>query len=125
MNTKAENIGSGTTGVDIAKYVVAIAFIAGGIFSYAHFTELNSVLRGLIALACILLGGFVFATTTKGLELRGFFSEALFELRKVVWPTLDESKKVTGVVMVVVLVVSLILWLFDVVISKLIALLLG
>jgi preprotein translocase subunit SecE len=125
MNTKAENVSTASSGADYAKYALAIALVIGGIFAYTYFTQLHSVLRGLIAFAGILLGAAVFAFTTKGLALRDFFSEALFELRKVVWPTKQEAWKVTWVVMVVVVIVSLILWLFDVVISKLITLLLG
>ena len=125
MNTKVENVNAATSGADLAKYAVAIALVAGGIFAYTYFTQLHSVLRGLIAFAGMLLGAGVFATTAKGLAWRDFFSEALFELRKVVWPTRQEAWKVTWVVMVVVVIVSIILSLFDLVISKLIALLLG
>ena len=125
MNTKVENVNAATSGADLAKYAVAIALVAGGIFAYTYFTEWNSVLRGLVAFAGIVLGAVVFATTSKGLALRDFFSEALFELRKVVWPTRQEAWKVTWVVMVVVVIISLILSLFDLVISKLIALLLA
>lgn len=125
MNTKVENVNAATSGADLAKYAVTIALVAGGIFAYTYFTQLHSVLRGLIAFAGMLLGALVFATTAKGLSLRDFFSEAVFELRKVVWPTRQEAWKVTWVVMVVVVIISLILSLFDLVISKLIALLLG
>ena len=125
MNTKVDNVNAATSGADLAKYALAIALVAGGIFAYTYFTQLHSVLRGLIAFAGMLLGALVFATTTKGLASRDFFSEALFELRKVVWPTKQEAWKVTWVVMVVVVIISLILSLFDFVISKLIALLLG
>ena len=125
MNTKVDNVNAATSGADLAKYAVAIALVAGGIFAYTYFTQLHSVLRGLIAFAGMLLGALVFATTAKGLSIRDFFSEAMFELRKVVWPTKQEAWKVTWVVMLVVVIISLILSLFDFVISKLIALLLG
>ena len=48
---------------------------------------------------------------------RDFFSESLFELRKVVWPTRQEAMRITGVVLLVVLIISLILAGFDFVIS--------
>ena len=125
MNTKVENVNAATSGADIAKCVVAIALVAGGSYAYTHFSQLHPVLRGLIAFAGVVLGALVFATTAKGFALRDFFSEAMFELRKVVWPTRQEAWKVTWVVMVVVVIISLVLSLFDLVISKLIALLLG
>lgn len=125
MNTKVENVNAASSGADIAKYVLAIALVAGGIFAYTYFAQLHSVLRGLIAFAGMVMAAVVFATTSKGHALRDFFSESLFELRKVVWPTRQEAWKVTWVVMVVVVIISLILSLFDFVISKLIAYTLG
>lgn len=125
MNTKVDNVNAATSGADLAKYAVAIALVAGGIFAYTYFTQLHSVLRGLIAFAGMVLGALVFATTAKGLSIRDFFSEAMFELRKVVWPTKQEAWKVTWVVMLVVVIISLILSLFDFIISKVITWVLG
>ena len=67
----------------------------------------------------------VMALTAKGRMAREFVSESLFELRKVVWPTRQETTRTTGVILVVVVIVSLILSGFDFVISWLIRLLLG
>jgi preprotein translocase subunit SecE len=125
MNTKAENVSTQTSAGDILKYVIAFALVAGGIFAYSWFNQWNGVLRGLVAFGGILLGGVVFMLTAKGRQLKDFFSESVFEIRKVVWPTRQEAWKVTWVVMVVVVIISLILWLFDFVIAKLIALLLS
>jgi preprotein translocase subunit SecE len=125
MNTKAEDVSTTTSAGDIVKYVIAFALVAGGIFAFSWFTQWHSVLRGLTAFAGIVLGGVVMLLTAKGRQLRDFFSESVFEIRKVVWPTRAEAWKVTWVVMVVVVIVSLILWLFDLVIAKLIALLLA
>jgi preprotein translocase subunit SecE len=45
---------------------------------------------------------------------REFLSEARFELRKVVWPTRQETMRTTWVVIVVVvIIISLMLALFD------------
>ena len=63
--------------------------------------------------------------TAYGHRGRDFFSESLFELRKVVWPTQQEATRITIVVLIVVLVISLILAGFDFVISWLIKLLLS
>jgi preprotein translocase subunit SecE len=49
----------------------------------------------------------------------------MFELRKVVWPTRQETTRTTGMVLVVVVIVALVLSGFDMVISWLIRLLLG
>jgi preprotein translocase subunit SecE len=49
----------------------------------------------------------------------------LFELRKVVWPTREETLKITGLVLVVVAIISLVLSAFDWGISSAIKWLLG
>jgi preprotein translocase subunit SecE len=67
----------------------------------------------------------VFMLTSKGRDTREFFSETRFELRKVVWPTRQETQRTTGLIIVVVIIISLILALFDLIISTGIRALLG
>jgi preprotein translocase subunit SecE len=45
--------------------------------------------------------------------VREFVAESHFELRKVVWPTRQETTQTTLVIFVVVAIVSLLLFLFD------------
>ena len=54
-----------------------------------------------------------------------FYRQVVAELRKVVWPTRQEAGRITIVVLVVVLAISLILAGFDFVIAQLIKLLLS
>ena len=67
----------------------------------------------------------VFLTSTKGFQTREFLAESRFELRKVVWPTRQEAMRMSWVVMIVVVVISLMLAGFDLVIQWAIRLLLG
>ncbi|HEX5693949.1 MAG TPA: preprotein translocase subunit SecE, partial [Arenimonas sp.] len=83
------------------------------------------LLRGLLVVAGLVAAGAVVAFTAKGMQAREFLSESMFELRKVVWPTRQETIRTTGMVLVVVVIVALVLSGFDLVISWLIRLLLG
>lgn len=56
--------------------------------------------------------------TGKGRDTREFLSESRFELRKVVWPTRQEAIRMTWVVIVVVIILSLLLGGFDFLIQK-------
>ena len=125
MNTKVEQAEQAVTAADVAKYVLAAALVVGGIVAFYWFSQWPGPVRGLIAAAGVVAAGGVMALTAKGRQAREFFSESLFELRKVVWPTTQETRKTTGVILVVVVIVSLILSFFDLVISWLIRLLLG
>lgn len=42
-----------------------------------------------------------------------YLRETRGELRKVTWPTRDESMRLTSIVIAVTLVMTLIMWLFD------------
>jgi preprotein translocase subunit SecE len=125
MNVKAENVGTSVSAGDIVKYVIAALIAAGGIAVYYLFPQWYGPIRGLIVLFGFAAAIAVMALTALGRQGRGFLSEALFELRKVVWPTKVEARNLTGVVLLMVLAISLILATFDFIISQLVKLLLG
>jgi preprotein translocase subunit SecE len=125
MNTKLEQGQQAVSAADVGKYVLAFMLVAGGFFAFYWFSQWPGPVRGLVVAGGILAGAAVMAFTAKGREIREFFSESMFELRKVVWPTTQETRKITGVIMIVVVIVGLILSGFDFVISWLIRLLLG
>jgi preprotein translocase subunit SecE len=125
MNTKVEQAEQAVSAADVAKYVLALVVVAAGIFGFYWFGQWPGLLRALLAIAGVAGGAFVMSFTAKGRQAREFFSESMFELRKVVWPTRQETTRTTGVILVVVVIVSLILSGFDFVISWLIRLLLG
>ncbi|MDX9745319.1 MAG: preprotein translocase subunit SecE [Syntrophales bacterium] len=58
-------------------------------------------------------------------RIRQFLGEARAELRKVTWPTRKQTFASTGVVLVVVIIVSLFLGLVDFGLAKIIKALLG
>ncbi len=49
-----------------------------------------------------------------------YFRETRGELRKVTWPTREESQRLTAIVLGVSLVMSIFLWVFDAVFSSVI-----
>ena len=125
MNSRVDP-SSSTSGADLAKYALAILLVAGGVFAFYWFQgQWPVVLRGMLVVAAIAAAIGVVAVTAKGRQGREFVSESLFELRKVVWPTRQETLRITGVILLVVVIVSLILSAFDLVISWVIRLLLG
>jgi preprotein translocase subunit SecE len=69
----------------------------------------------LIALVVALAIG---AFTGPGRKARNFIAESQFEMRKVVWPTRDETLKTTLVIIAVVIVLSLLLGLIDLILKS-------
>lgn len=96
------------------KYALALLLVAAGVFAFYWFNgQWPTVARVMSVIGGLVAGGVVFMTTAKGAQTREFIGESRFELRKVVWPTRQETTRTTWVVMVVVIVISLILALFD------------
>jgi preprotein translocase subunit SecE len=60
------------------------------------------------------------AFTAPGRRMRGFVAETQFEMRKVVWPTRDETLKTTGIIILVVIALSLLLGLIDLILKSVI-----
>ena len=118
MNSRIEQRGGGTSVVDIAKYVVAIALAVAGVVVFYEFDgQWPSVARVLSVAGGLVAGILVFLTTGLGARTIDFLSEARFELRKVVWPKRQEATRTTWVVIAVVVAISLLLAFFDVIVQ--------
>ena len=112
MNAKVEQAGS--SAADIAKLTLALLIIAAGVVGYYWFNDLQTWQRLLMLIGALVVGGAVGFFTRAGHALRDFLVESNFELRKVVWPTRQETLQTTLVIIVVVIVLSLLLGLIDV-----------
>jgi preprotein translocase subunit SecE len=122
MNAKAEVEGAG---LDKVKLAAAALLLVGGIYAYYHFA-VASTLLGVVAL--LVIGGIGVAVamqTEPGRALWQFAAAARMEVRKVVWPTRQETLQTTLVVIVMVLILSIVLWLFDMVLMAILQALTG
>jgi len=113
MNAKAEQVG-GSSAADIAKFTLAVLVLLGGFVGYYWFNDLASWQRLLILVGGMVLAGAIGYFTRAGTALRDFLVESNFELRKVVWPTRQETVQTTLVIMVVVVILSILLGLIDI-----------
>ncbi|MGB3048526.1 preprotein translocase subunit SecE [Dokdonella sp.] len=117
MNAKLEQSES-NSGLDIVKLSLAMLFVVGGLFGFYYFADQwSTALRAIALIGAFVLAGLVGAGTHSGRALRVFIAESQFELRKVVWPTRDETIRTTGVIIAVVIIISLILGLIDLILK--------
>ena len=110
MNARAE---AGADGLDTAKLAAAAVLLVAGIFAFYYFAAYSTLLR---VLGLLVIGGASAAIalqTQPGRQLWQFIGDARTEVRKVVWPTRQETLQTTLVVVVMVLILGIILWLFD------------
>ena len=126
LNSRVEHTRNQASAADIAKYVVASLLLVGGLVAFYWFEgQWPTPLRVLAVAGGAAAALVVFLTSAKGVQAREFLSESRFELRKVVWPTRQEAMRMSWVVMLVVVLISLMLAGFDLVIQWAIRLLLG
>lgn len=112
MNAHAET--SGFSNVDKTKLWVAVAIALAGLVAFYWFEGRQTIwARSGILIGGFIVAGVLIAVSAFGKFLKEFFVESHFELRKIVWPTRQETTQTTLVIFVVVLIISLMLFGFD------------
>ena len=99
--------------------ILSILIVVGSlVLYYLDPLELNTTLyKVLVLLLGLIIAGFVFFKSPQGVRLNSFTKETKIELRKVVWPTRDETVKTTGMIMVAVVIVAIFLWIVDAILT--------
>ncbi|MGH8040417.1 MAG: preprotein translocase subunit SecE [Rudaea sp.] len=112
MNVKAEQV-SGNTALDIVKLTLALIVLGAGVFAYYWFNAQPTWQRLLMLIGGLVFGAAIGYPTHSGRQLKEFLSESVFEMRKVVWPTRQETIQTTIVIMIVVVILAVLLGLID------------
>jgi preprotein translocase subunit SecE len=110
MNTQVE---ANTSVFDVVKQVFSVVFVVAGVAAFYYFSEVPLLYRvlGLVLVVLVVVG--VTLTTDVGRSVWSFVLESKLEVRKVVWPTREETFRTTLLVFAMVFIVGLILWLLD------------
>ncbi|MCX7101623.1 MAG: preprotein translocase subunit SecE [Methylobacter sp.] len=110
MNTQVE---TSTSVIDVVKKVFSIVFVVAGVAAFYYFSEIRLLYRviGLLIVLVSVVG--LMLTTDTGEVLWSFVLESKQEVRKVVWPTRDETLRTTLLVFAMVIMVGFVLWLLD------------
>jgi preprotein translocase subunit SecE len=122
MNAKAD---AAPTGLDTVKLVVAAAVLVVGLWGFYFFAGYSLLLRVIALLALSAAAVAIALTSAPGRQLWRFAVDARMEVRKVVWPTRQETIQTTLIVIVMVLILGILLWLFDMVLMSILRFLTG
>ena len=122
MNVKAE---AKDSRFDLVKWLVVAALVVVGVVGNQYFSAEPVLYRvlGLVALGAV--AAFVAFQTARGQAFAVPLKEARVEIRKVVWPTRQETTQTTLIVVAVVLVMALLLWGLDSLLGWLVSLIVG
>ncbi len=105
---------TGESGIlDIIKLLFAAGVLVGGLYSYYYFLEVPLPLRVLMVLGGLAAGITVAMSSTQGQRLWAFIQGARIEIRKVVWPTRQETTQTSIAVFVFTLIMALFFWGLD------------
>jgi preprotein translocase subunit SecE len=110
MNSKVETENSRLDGL---KWLVVVLLVVIGVGGNMYFAGQSLLYRFVALLVLAALAVFVALQTAKGIEFWRLAKEARTEIRKVVWPTRQETTQTTLIVVGFVLLMALILWGLD------------
>jgi len=110
MDSKAD---TGATPLDTLKLVAAAGVVVGGIVAYYYYADVAVVLRAIGVLVSLGLAAVILLQSTQGKALLRFMTASRVELRKVVWPTREETIQTAVAVMVLTLIGGVFFWLLD------------
>ena len=112
MSTQTETSESGV--LDTIKLVIAEAALIGGLYAYYYYAPtVAQALRVLMVLGGTAVGIGIAMTSTQGQRLWHFIQGSRVEIRKVVWPTKQETTQTAIAVFVFTLVMMLFFWALD------------
>ena len=108
-----EKVETSASALDTVKLVAAVAILVGGIAGFYLLTDLPLAVRWVIVLATLAGGILVALQSVQGRTFWQFVQGSRIELRKVVWPTRQETLQTTLVVIVAIVVMGIFFWALD------------
>ena len=119
MNDEVKQATAEPTGADTAQLIAGIFLVLGGIVGYYVLKSRPEAWASWVALfGGIALGLLVIAVSSYGRRFWRFALESRVELRKVFWPSRQETMTTTMVVLVFVVIASTFFWLLDLLLAS-------
>jgi len=116
MNDVAPEPGIGGS-ADVFKLVSAILLVIAGIAAFYVLQAQADWLRWSAVVVGVVLAVAVFGSSVRGKAVWQFMLDSRLELRKVVWPTRQETITTTAVVFGFVIIAGLFFWGLDLFLS--------
>ena len=111
--------------LDIFKLVIACLILISAIAGFYLYADQSLLLRVIGMLVAVGIAAAISFQTAKGRQIWLFIQDAQIEVKKVVWPTRQETVQTTMIVVIMVVIVAIILWLLDLFLGWAIASLMG
>ncbi|MDK6707186.1 preprotein translocase subunit SecE [Pseudomonas aeruginosa] len=122
MNAKAE---AKESRFDLLKWLLVAVLVVVAVVGNQYFSAQPILYRVLGILVLAVIAAFLVLQTAKGQAFFSLAKEARVEIRKVVWPSRQETTQTTLIVVAVVLVMALLLWGLDSLLGWLVSMIVG
>jgi len=100
--------------LDIIKLLLAATALVGGLYAYYYYeADIAQAVRVLMVLGGTVAGIGIAMTSVQGNRLWHFIQGSRVEIRKVVWPTKQETTQTAIAVFVFTLIMMLFFWILD------------
>ena len=117
MSSQAED--KAGSPLDTVFMLLAFALVGGAIVAFYYFeAEYNAMIRDGEVVAAVVAALALVYQTASGRSAWVTVQGSRMEMRKVVWPTKQESVQTTLLIAVVVLIMAVVLWLLDAVLLQ-------
>lgn len=111
MSTNTDSAPSNA--LDWLKWLIVVGLLGGGVYGNWYFQDESLLIRVLALLGIAVAAAFVAIQTERGRNTWNLMKEARSEIRRVVWPSNQETTQTTGVVLLLVFIFALLLWGLD------------
>ena len=123
MSTKVE--AEASSSAEAIKWILSTVFVAVAVVGNAYYEEQHFFYRLVGVLVLGIVAALIASQTQKGKAFLALLQDARSEIKRVVWPTKQETTQTTLIVVVVVFIMALLLWLLDLGLGALITAIIG
>jgi preprotein translocase subunit SecE len=108
-----EQVDNSPRAIDTVKLALSIVVLIGGIVGFYMLTQQPPVVRWLLVIGALVVAALIAMRSMQGQQFWQFVQGSRIELRKVIWPSRQETMQTTLVVLVFVLIAGVFFWLLD------------
>jgi len=125
MNNNVQVKETANPPLNIALWAISVAIVIAAVYGNSYFGGESLLYRVLGLLAASVVAALIAFQTIQGKAFWLLLKGARMEIRKVVWPTRQETVQTTLIVSLVVIVAGLLLWGLDTLLGWLVSLVIG
>tara|TARA_Y100000389_G_scaffold102917_1_gene99761 strand:- start:165 stop:533 length:369 start_codon:yes stop_codon:yes gene_type:complete len=93
--------------------IISIGVLLAGMVLFYYFSDVRLFYRVIGMISVVILSGYIGYQSDFGKLVYSYVTDSKVELKKVTWPTKQETTQTTLGVIFVVILVGILLWLFD------------